>query len=114
MNSYQNLSNGTTNIHTNTFEANSNKTIANPNKSLVSILSIKNHHSFHTRIHTQREHDAIWIIVDRLTKSAHFLPVKLDYTMDRLAELYVSEIFRLHGIPLSIVSDHDPRFTLRF
>ena len=50
----------------------------------------------------------------RLTKSAHFLPVQLDYSMDCLAELYVSEIVRLHGIPLSIVSDRDPRFTSRF
>ena len=52
--------------------------------------------------------------MDRLTKSAHFLPVRLDYSMDRLVELYVSEIVRLHGIPLSIVSDRDPRFTSRF
>ena len=52
--------------------------------------------------------------MDRLTKSAHFLPVRLDYSMDRLAELYVSEIVKLHRIPLSIVSDHDPRFTSRF
>ena len=63
---------------------------------------------------TQRKHDAVWVIVDRLTKSAHFLPVRLDYSMDRLAELYVSEIVRLHGIPLSIVSDRNPRFTSRF
>ena len=63
---------------------------------------------------TQRKHDAVWVIVDRLTKSAQFLPVRLDYSMDRLAELYVSEIVRLHGILLTIVSDHDPRFTLRF
>ena len=63
---------------------------------------------------TQRKHDAVWIIVDRLTKSIHFLPVRLDYSMDRLVELYVSEIVRLHGIPLLIVSDRDPRFTLRF
>ena len=54
---------------------------------------------------TQSKHDAVWVIVDRLTKSAHFLPVRLDYSMDRLAELYVSEIIKLHGIPLSIVSD---------
>ena len=57
---------------------------------------------------TQRKHDSVWVIVDRLTKSAHFLPVRLDYSVDCLAELYVSEIVRLHGIPLSIVSDHDP------
>ena len=63
---------------------------------------------------TQRKHNAVWVIVDKLTKSAHFLPVRLDYSMDRLAELYVSEIVRLHGIPLSIVSDRDPWFTLRF
>ena len=52
--------------------------------------------------------------MDRLTKFAHFLPVRLDYSMDRLAELYVSEVVKLHGIPLSIVSDHDPRFTSMF
>ena len=63
---------------------------------------------------TRRKHDAVWVIVDRLTKSAHFLPVRLDYSMDHLAELYVSEIVRLNGIPLSIVSDRDPRFTSRF
>ena len=63
---------------------------------------------------TQRKHDAVWVIMDRLTKSAHFLPIRLDYSMDRLTELYVSEIVRLHGIPLSIVFDRDPRFTSRF
>ena len=59
---------------------------------------------------TQRKHDSIWVIIDRLTKSAHFVPVRMDYSMDRLAELYVDEIVRLHGVPLSIVSDRDPRF----
>ena len=63
---------------------------------------------------TQRKHDAVWVIVDRLTKSAHFLPIRLDYSMDCLVDLYVNEIVKLHGIPLSIVSDRDPRFTLRF
>ena len=63
---------------------------------------------------TQKKHDYVWVIMDRLTKSAHFSPVRLDYSMDQLAELYVNEIFRLHGIPISIVSDHDPRFTSRF
>ena len=63
---------------------------------------------------TQRKHDAGWVIVDRLTKSAHFLPVRLDYSMDRLAKLYVSEIVKLHGIPVSIVSDRDPWFMTRF
>ena len=54
------------------------------------------------------------MIVDRLTKSAHFIPVWINYSMDRLAELYVDEIVRLHGVPLSIVSDRDPHFTSRF
>ncbi|KAK5773358.1 hypothetical protein PVK06_049664 [Gossypium arboreum] len=58
--------------------------------------------------------DAIWIVVDRLTKSAHFIPVHTDYSLDKLAELYVSQIVRLHGVPISIVSDRDPRFTSRF
>ena len=55
---------------------------------------------------TQKKHDSIWVIVDRLTKSAPFLPIQLDYSMDRLVELYVSEIVRLHGIPSLIVFDH--------
>ena len=63
---------------------------------------------------TQQKHDVVWVIVDRLKKSANFIPVRIDYYMDRLAELYVDEIVRLHGVPLSIVSDRDPRFTLRF
>jgi transposase InsO family protein len=58
--------------------------------------------------------DAVWVIVDRLTKIAHFLPIKMTYSMDWFAELYVKEIVRLHGIPVSIVSDRDPRFTSRF
>ena len=54
------------------------------------------------------------MIIDRLTKSAHLIPIRIDYFMDRLAELYVDEIFRMHGVPLSIVSDRDPRFTSIF
>ncbi|KAJ0017607.1 hypothetical protein Pint_10283 [Pistacia integerrima] len=63
---------------------------------------------------TRNGHDNIWVIVDRLTKSAHFLPIKMTYSLDKLASLYVSEIIRLHGAPVSIVSDRDPRFTSRF
>ena len=54
---------------------------------------------------TQRNHDPIWVIVDRLTKSAHFLAVRLDYPLEHLAELYINEIVRLHEIPVTIVSD---------
>ena len=63
---------------------------------------------------TQRQHDAIWVIVDRLTKSAHFLPVNIDDSLEKLAQLYVDKIVRLHGVPVSIVSDRDPRLHLGF
>ena len=65
-------------------------------------------------LRTRRQHDAIWVIVDRLTKSAHFLPISNDDPLDKLAQLYVEEIVRLHGVLISIVSDRDPRFTSRF
>ena len=63
---------------------------------------------------SQKGSDSIWVVVDRLTKSAHFLAVKTTYTVDRYARLYVNEIIRLHGAPVSIVSDRDPTFTSRF
>nr|GEZ20405.1 retrotransposable element Tf2 [Tanacetum cinerariifolium] len=63
---------------------------------------------------TQRRHDAIWVVVDRLTKSAHFLPIRKDYSVSRLAEIFQQEIVRLHGTPSTIVSDRDPRFASRF
>ena len=63
---------------------------------------------------TQQGHDAVWVIVDRLTKSAHFLPIKVSYSLDKLAEIYIREVVRLYGVPFSIVSDRDPRFTSRF
>ena len=64
--------------------------------------------------HTFQKHDAVWVITDRLTKSAHFLPIQTSDSLDKLASLYIAEIVRLHGVPLSIVSDRDPRFTLHF
>ena len=63
---------------------------------------------------TQRQHDAIWVIVDLLTKSAHFLPSNVEDSLEKLAKLYVDEIVRLHGVLVSIVSDRDPRLTSRF
>ena len=63
---------------------------------------------------TSSNHDSIWVIVDRLTKSAHFLPIREDYTMDRLAKIYIKEIVTRHGVPISIISDRDSRFTSRF
>ncbi|KAJ8773598.1 hypothetical protein K2173_005844 [Erythroxylum novogranatense] len=63
---------------------------------------------------TSKKHDAIWVIVDRLTKSAHFLPIRQTDSLNVLVKKYVDEVIRLHGIPSSIVSDRDPRFTSRF
>ena len=63
---------------------------------------------------SSRGHDAIWVIVDRLTKSAHFLPIRVNYSMDKLAQIYLQEIIRIHGVPETIVSDRDPRFQSRF
>jgi hypothetical protein len=63
---------------------------------------------------TQKGNDSIWVIVDRLTKVAHFLPMKTNYSVSRLAELYVYNILKLHGAPRSIVSDRGPQFTAQF
>ncbi|GJW14725.1 reverse transcriptase domain-containing protein [Tanacetum coccineum] len=59
-------------------------------------------------------HDTIWVIVDRLTKSAHFLAIREDYSMEKLARLYIDEIVARHGVPMSIILDRDGRFTSRF
>ena len=61
-----------------------------------------------------RGHDAMWVIVDRLTKSAHFLEVRMTFTLEELCRLYIREIVWLHGVPVSIVLDRDPRFTTHF
>ncbi|GKD91507.1 putative reverse transcriptase domain-containing protein [Tanacetum coccineum] len=58
-------------------------------------------------------HDTIWVIVDRLTKSAHFLAIREDYSTERLARIYIDEIVARHGVPVSIISDRDGRFTSR-
>ena len=57
---------------------------------------------------TQQDHDSMWVIVDRLTKSAHFIPVNTMYHMGKYAKLYVSQIMRLHGVPRTIISDQGP------
>ena len=63
---------------------------------------------------TSKGHDSIWVIVDRLTKSAHFLPIRENNSVKDLAQLYIKEIVSLHGVPLNIISDRDGRFTSRF
>ena len=61
-----------------------------------------------------RGHDAIWVIVDILTKVAHFIPVKTTFNANQLAQLYMSRIVSLHGVPKSITSDRGSLFTLAF
>jgi len=63
---------------------------------------------------TQKLHDAIWVIVDRFTKSAHFLAMKTTFNAEQLANLYIKKTVRLHGIPSSIVSERDTKFTSKF
>ena len=62
---------------------------------------------------TPQRHDAVWMIVDRLTQR-HFLAVRMTFTLERLCRLYIREIVRLHEVPVSIVSDRNPRFTAHF
>ena len=63
---------------------------------------------------TSRGHDTMWVIVDRLTKSVHFLAVQITFTLEEFDRLYVREIVLSHGVSVSIVSDRDPRFTAHF
>ena len=63
---------------------------------------------------TRRHHDSIWVIVDRMTKSSRFLAVKTTYSAEDYAKLYLTGIVRLHGVPLSFMSDRGPQFTSYF
>jgi hypothetical protein len=63
---------------------------------------------------TSQHHDYIWVIVDRLTKTAHFLPVHTTHKTEKYAKIYIGQIVRLHGIPKTIVSDRGALFVARF
>ena len=63
---------------------------------------------------TRSGYDTIWVVVDRLTKVAHFIPVKTTYTSAKLAKIYMTRIVCLHGVPRSIVSDRGTQFTSKF
>ncbi|KAL0420440.1 UNVERIFIED_CONTAM: Transposon Ty3-I Gag-Pol polyprotein [Sesamum latifolium] len=62
---------------------------------------------------TTKGHNAIWVVIDRLTKSAHFIAIKKSWPVTKLAETYVKKNVKLHGVPVNIISDRDPRFTSR-
>jgi hypothetical protein len=63
---------------------------------------------------SEKGHDSIWVIVDRLTKSAHFIPVGIDYRPHQYAQIYLNQIVHLHGVPRTIVSKCGPQFTACF
>jgi hypothetical protein len=65
-------------------------------------------------LRTPKGNDSIWVIVDRLTKVAQFVPMKVTFWTERLANLYIEHILRLHGAPKSIVSDREPQFVAKF
>ena len=58
--------------------------------------------------------DSIWAIVDRLTKSAHFIPIQESISTEKLADIYIREVVDRHGVPVSVITDQDVRFTSRF
>jgi hypothetical protein len=63
---------------------------------------------------TARKYNSIWVIVDRLTKSAHFIPVNTNYNVQKYAEIYIARVLCLHGVPKMIVSDRGSQFVARF
>ena len=63
---------------------------------------------------TSQKHDSIWVIIDRLTKTAHFLPVRTTYSTKRYVEIYLDQIVHLHGVPKTIISDHGAQFVAHF
>ena len=63
---------------------------------------------------TRRHHDCIWVIVDMMTNSSHFIPVKSTYRAEDYARLYIDEIVRWHGIPLCTIFDRRAQFTSHF
>jgi hypothetical protein len=63
---------------------------------------------------TSQRHDSIWVIIDRLTKTAHFLPVHTTYNAKKYAEIYLDQIIRLHGVPKTIISDRGAQFIAQF
>jgi hypothetical protein len=63
---------------------------------------------------TVKQHDAIMVVVEKMSKATHFIPVKSTHKAVNIAEIFMREIFRLHGIPKTIISDRDTKFTSKF
>ena len=63
---------------------------------------------------TTRQHDSIMVVVDKLTKSTHFMPFKSTHKTYEIVKIFMKEIFRLNGLPKAIISDRDTKFTFNF
>ena len=63
---------------------------------------------------SKKQNDSTFIVIDKLSKEAHFIPVKLTYKAVKIADMFLKEIFRLHGIPKAIISDRDVKFIGNF
>jgi hypothetical protein len=63
---------------------------------------------------TMKQHDAIMVVVDKLSKVVHFIPIKSTFKAVNIADIFMKEIFKLHGIPTIIISERDSKFTSRF
>ena len=63
---------------------------------------------------TQRQQDSSWVIVDRMSKFAHFIPIKVSFSAEDYTKLYINEIVKLHGVPLSIILNWGTQFTSHF
>ncbi|XP_070014765.1 uncharacterized protein [Nicotiana sylvestris] len=77
-------------------------------------LKIWRHYLYGVSCEILQKSDAVWVIIDSLTMSAHFILIVTTYTSERLAQIYIREIVRLHGVPVSIISDKGPQFTSHF
>ena len=80
-----------------------------------SSLEVRAHHyGLHCRPRMSKHHDAIWVVVDRLTKATHFFAIKVTLTAEQLADLYIKEVVSLHWIPLTVMSNCDTKFSSKF
>ncbi|KAL0423480.1 UNVERIFIED_CONTAM: hypothetical protein Sradi_0882800 [Sesamum radiatum] len=75
---------------------------------------VPHHHGFHRRLPRSEGKNYILVVVEKLTKYAHFLPLTYPFTLEQVVKVFLNNIYRLHGLPLNIVSDRDKIFTSEF
>ena len=77
-------------------------------------MGISDNGFHHQAAPKNKQHDSIMVVVDKLTKDSHFIPVKLTHKETNVVDIYMKEIAQFHGIPRTIVFDRDPKFTSKF